>query len=181
MSIGDPMSSGDRMCARSTCERVGLRTTAKRCELCGFVTQPWNDDRSEQLRNPPDFLQTRARAFRRGMPVATSNDLPGWEITMYLGEVFGLVVRSRGAFPQLGAKLGAMFGGELGAMTDLLRETRQHAIARLVEDAEQRGADAVIAMRFDVTSMGDSAGWTEVCAYGTAVAATPIATSGSQP
>jgi uncharacterized protein YbjQ (UPF0145 family) len=115
------------------------------------------------------------------MPVATSNDLPGWEITMYLGEVFGLVVRSRGAFPQLGAKLGAMFGGELGAMTDLLRETRQHAIARLVDDAEQRGADAVIAMRFDVTSMGDSAGWTEVCAYGTAVAATPIATSGSQP
>jgi uncharacterized protein YbjQ (UPF0145 family) len=47
----------------------------------------------------------------------------------------------------------------------------------LVEDAEQRGADAVVAIRFDVTSMGDSAGWTEVCAYGTAVAATPVVAS----
>jgi len=113
------------------------------------------------------------------MPVATSNDLPGWQITMYLGEVFGLIVRSRGAFPQLGAKLGSKFGGELGTMTNLLRETRQQAIARLVEEAEDRGTDAVIAMRFDVTSMGDSAGWTEVCAYGTAVAATPIGATDS--
>jgi len=49
----------------------------------------------------------------------------------------------------------------------------------LVEEAEDRGTDAVIAMRFDVTSMGDSAGWTEVCAYGTAVAATPIGATDS--
>jgi uncharacterized protein YbjQ (UPF0145 family) len=65
-----------------------------------------------------------------------------------------------------------VFGGELKTMTNLLRETRQDAVGRLVDEAQARGADAVIAMRFDVTTMGDTAGWTEVCAYGTAVRAT---------
>ena len=108
------------------------------------------------------------------MPVSTSNDLPGWEISDYLGEVFGVVVRSRGAFPQIGANLRAIVGGELSTMTNLLRETRQEAIARLIHEAELRNADAVIAMRFDVTSMGGSVDWTEVCAYGTAVRASRI-------
>lgn len=165
------------MCARSTCDRVGQPTTTKRCQSCGFVTEPWNESRSEQLRNPPDFSRPLEHSFRRGMPVATSNELPGWQITMYLGEVFGLIVRSRGAFPQLGANVKSVFGGELGTMTNLLRGTRQQAILRLVDEAEHRGADAIIAMRFDVTSMGDTAGWTEVCAYGTAVAATQIVAS----
>jgi uncharacterized protein YbjQ (UPF0145 family) len=94
----------------------------------------------------------------------------------YVGEVFGLIVRSRGAFPQIGANLRSVFGGELGTMTNLLRDTRQEAVGRMVEEAEHRGADAVITMRFDVTTMGDTAGWTEVCVYGTAVAATKLAT-----
>ena len=114
------------------------------------------------------------RNLRSGMPVSTSNDLPGWEISDYLGEVFGVVVRSRGAFPQIGANLRAIVGGELSTMTNLLRETRQEAIARLIHEAELRNADAVIAMRFDVTSMGGSVDWTEVCAYGTAVRASRI-------
>jgi len=123
------MLPGDRMCARSTCERVGAPTTGRRCESCGFVTEPWNGERSEQLRNPPDFSKPRGWSITRGMPVPTSNDPPGWQITMYLGEVFGLVVRSRGAFPQLGAKLGSVLGGELGAMTDPLRQPAYHAPA----------------------------------------------------
>jgi uncharacterized protein YbjQ (UPF0145 family) len=110
--------------------------------------------------------------FREGIPVSTSNEVSGWEVTDHIGEVFGLVVRSRGAFPQFGANLKAVFGGELKTMTNLLRETRQDAVRRMVEEAEARGADAVIAMRFDVTTMGDTAGWTEICAYGTAVHAT---------
>ena len=114
------------------------------------------------------------RGFRTGIPVSTSNEVPGWEITDYIGEVFGVIVRSRGAFPQLGANLKSVFGGELGTMTSLLRDTRQQAILRLIEEAEHRAADAVIAMRFDVTTMGETAGWTEVCAYGTAVAATKL-------
>jgi uncharacterized protein YbjQ (UPF0145 family) len=97
--------------------------------------------------------------FRDGIPVSTSNEIPGWQVTEYIGEVFGLVVRSRGAFPQLGANLNAVFGGELKTMTTLLRETREDAVERLVDEAEARGADGVIAMRFDMTSMGDTAGW----------------------
>jgi uncharacterized protein YbjQ (UPF0145 family) len=113
--------------------------------------------------------------FRQGLPVSTSNDVPGWEVTDYVGEVFGLVVRTRGAFPVLGANLKAIIGGELKTMTNLLRDAREQAIRRLAEEAEARGADAVIAARFDVTSMGDTAGWTEICAYGTAVKATRLA------
>jgi uncharacterized protein YbjQ (UPF0145 family) len=113
--------------------------------------------------------------FRQGLPVSTSNDVPGWEITEYVGEVFGLIVRSRGAFPTFGANLKSVVGGELKTMTNLLRDTRKQAIERMVEEAEARGADAVIAMRFDVTSMGDTAGWTEICAYGTAVRARELA------
>jgi uncharacterized protein YbjQ (UPF0145 family) len=108
------------------------------------------------------------------MPVSTSNEIPGWEVTGYIGEIFGLVVRSRGAFPQIGANLKSVFGGELKTMTNLLRDTREQAISRLIEEAQKRGANAVIAMRFDVTSMGDTAGWTEVCAYGTAVKGHPL-------
>jgi uncharacterized protein YbjQ (UPF0145 family) len=163
-----------RMCSRSTCERVGLPTATKRCQLCGFVTEPWEEAKSARLQQEVQASGTIERTFRRGLPVSTSNEVPGWEITDYLGEVFGLIVQSRGAFPALGANLKAIVGGELATMTNLLRDTRQQAILRLVEEAEHRGADAVIAMRFDVTSMGDTAGWTEVCAYGTAVAARRI-------
>jgi uncharacterized protein YbjQ (UPF0145 family) len=87
-------------------------------------------------------------------------------------------VRSRGAFPQLGAQLKALGGGELKTMTNVLAQTRKDAIDRLVDEAQARGADAVIAMRFDVTSMGEGSGisgWTEVCAYGTAVRAKKLA------
>ena len=118
-------------------------------------------------------MLTRPR-FRDGMPVSTANEIPGWQVTGYIGEVFGLVVRARGAFPQFGANLKAVFGGELTTMTNLLRQTREDAVTRLVDEAQARGADAIIAMRFDVTSMGESTGWTEVCAYGTAVHATRL-------
>jgi hypothetical protein len=63
--------------------------------------------------------------FRVGMPVSTSNDVPGWQVTDYIGEVFGLVVRSRGAGAQIGANLKSVIGGELNTMTNLLRDTRK--------------------------------------------------------
>jgi len=165
------------MCARQECRQLGEPTTSRRCEVCGFVTVKYDEEGAARLRwqasaSPADYER---RNLRSGMPVSTSNDLPGWEVTDYLGEVFGVVVRSRGAFPQIGANLRAIVGGELGTMTNLLRDTRQQAIARLVHEAELRGADAVIAMRFDVTSMGGSVEWTEVCAYGTAVSASRVA------
>ena len=94
----------------------------------------------------------------------------------YLGEVFGVVVRSRGLFPRVGASLRAIPGGELATMTSLLREARQQAVERMEEDPDALGADAVVGMRFDVSTMGGGVvlhtdDWTEVCAYGTAVKA----------
>ena len=106
------------------------------------------------------------------MLVTTTNDLPGWEIQRVCGEVFGLTVRSRNAFSQMGAGLKSMFGGELQGMTKNLTLSRNEVMARMLEHARSKGANAVVAMRFDTSEMGDT--WTELCAYGTAVVAVPI-------
>jgi uncharacterized protein YbjQ (UPF0145 family) len=79
--------------------------------------------------------------YRERTPVTTSNDLPGYEITEHVGEVFGVVVRSRGAFPQIGPQLKAIVGGELRTMTNLLERSRAEAIERMVAHAAERGAD----------------------------------------
>jgi uncharacterized protein YbjQ (UPF0145 family) len=105
--------------------------------------------------------------WRIGMPVTTAPFIPGHEIAEYVGEVFGVIVRSRGALPALGAHLKSIVGGELGTMTNLLDSSRRDAVKRMVAEAEERGADAIISMRFDADSISD--GWTEICAYGTAV------------
>jgi uncharacterized protein YbjQ (UPF0145 family) len=101
------------------------------------------------------------------MIISTMNDLPGYEIQEVLGEVFGLTVRSRNVASQFGAGLKSLVGGELKGMTKMLAEGRQHATDRLVEEAEGKGADAIIAFRFDTSELGTT--WTEICAYGTAV------------
>ena len=106
------------------------------------------------------------------MLIVTTNDLPGWEIRRVCGEVFGLTVRSRNAFAQFGAGLKSMFGGELAGMTKNLAESRNEAMARLIAEARTRGGNAIVAMRFDTTELGDV--WTEICAYGTAVQAVPV-------
>ena len=101
------------------------------------------------------------------MLVSTMNDLPGFEVTEVIGEVFGLTVRSRNVGSQLGAGLKSLVGGELRGQTKMLVESRQQAQQRLEEEAESRGADAILAMRFDASEIGG--GWQEICAYGTAV------------
>ncbi len=103
------------------------------------------------------------------MIITTMNDLPGYEIKEVLGEVFGLTVRARNVGSQIGASLKSLVGGELKGMTKMLAEGRVHAQQRLIEEAEAKGADAVIAFRFDTSELG--ATWTEICAYGTAVRA----------
>jgi uncharacterized protein YbjQ (UPF0145 family) len=106
------------------------------------------------------------------MLVVTTNDLPGWEIQRVCGEVFGLTVRSRNAFSQMGAGLKSMFGGELQGMTKNLATSRNEVMTRMMEAARERGGNAVVAMRFDTSEMADT--WTELCAYGTAVVAVPV-------
>ena len=106
------------------------------------------------------------------MLVTTTNEIPGWQIQRVIGEVFGLTVRSRNAFSQMGAGLKSMFGGELQGMTKNLAESRNEVMNRMLEAARARGGNAVICMRFDTSDMADT--WTELCAYGTAVVAVPI-------
>ena len=103
------------------------------------------------------------------MLISTMNDLPGYEIDEVFGEVFGLTVRSRNLGSQIGAGLKSIIGGELGGMTKMLAQGRQEAIERLVAEAEAKGANAILAMRFDTSELGST--WTEICAYGTAVRA----------
>jgi uncharacterized protein YbjQ (UPF0145 family) len=112
------------------------------------------------------------------MMVVTTNDIPGWEIQRVCGEVFGLTVRSRNAFSQMGAGLKSMFGGELQGMTRNLSDSRNEVMGRMLEHARQKGGNAVIGMRFDTSEMGDV--WTELCAYGTAVVAIPVTDAAKQ-
>jgi uncharacterized protein YbjQ (UPF0145 family) len=106
------------------------------------------------------------------MLISTMNDLPGYTIDEVLGEVFGLTVRSRNVGSQIGASFKSLVGGELKGMTKMLAEGREHATERLIEEANQRGADAIVAFRFDTSELGST--WTEICAYGTAVKATKL-------
>jgi uncharacterized protein YbjQ (UPF0145 family) len=100
------------------------------------------------------------------MIVTTMNDIPGYVVNEIYGEVFGLTVRSRNVGSQFGASLKSLLGGELKGMTKALVDSRNEVMARMVAEAEAKGANAVIAMRFDTSEMGPN--WTEICAYGTA-------------
>jgi uncharacterized protein YbjQ (UPF0145 family) len=99
--------------------------------------------------------------------VVTTNDVPGYQITEVYGEVFGLIVRSRNLFSNIGASFRTVFGGEVRGYTRLLADSREHALQRLREAAASKGANAVVAMRFDSGDIGGV--MNEVAAYGTAV------------
>ena len=104
------------------------------------------------------------------MIVTTMNDIPGYEVDEVFGEVMGLTVRSRNIGSQIGAGLKSILGGELKGMTKALTDSRQQVMERMIEEADAKGANAIIAMRFDTSEMGSN--WTEICAYGTAVSVT---------
>lgn len=106
------------------------------------------------------------------MLVVTSNEIPGYEVKHVFGEVFGLTVRSRNAFANIGAGLKSLVGGELKGLTKALYESRNEVMGRMIAEAQARGANAIVAMRFDTSEMGDV--WTELCAYGTAVYVVPV-------
>ena len=110
-------------------------------------------------------------AARAGFPVTTALGLQGMTVERDLGVAFGLVVRSMGVVKSLGAGFKAMRQGEVTQYTELLEDSRRHAIDRMIENARLLGANAVIAMRFDSSEIGQQL--TEVVAYGTAVTARP--------
>ncbi|HVS58484.1 MAG TPA: heavy metal-binding domain-containing protein [Candidatus Saccharimonadales bacterium] len=99
--------------------------------------------------------------------VVTTNDLPGYEVKEVYGETFGIIVRSRNLFSNIGAGFRTVFGGEVKGYTKLLADSREHALQRLREAAAAKGANAVLMMRFDSGDIGNV--MNEVAAYGTAV------------
>lgn len=106
-----------------------------------------------------------------GFPVTTALELKGMTVERDLGVVFGLVVRSMGLAKNLGAGFKALRQGEVTQYTELLEDSRRHAVDRMIENARLAGANAVLAMRFDSSEMGQQL--TEIVAYGTAVLARP--------
>lgn len=101
------------------------------------------------------------------MLVTTMNDVPGRTVTQVIGEVTGLTVRARNVGAQLGAGLKSIVGGELKGLTKQLQQSRDEAVARMVEAATAMGANAILAMRYDSDEVGN--GYQEIVAYGTAV------------
>ena len=101
------------------------------------------------------------------MIVTTTNDVPGYRVTQHLGLVRGVTVRSRSVIGNLGASIQSIFGGNITIFTRLAEHARQEAYDLLVEHAEQMGAHAILAMRYDANEITD--GITEVLAYGSAV------------
>ena len=110
------------------------------------------------------------------MIVTTTEAIAGYRVTESLGQVFGVVVRSRGLAGNLVAGLCSLVGGEIKEYTALIEDTRRHAIDRLSINARLMGADAVVMMRFDSGSIGQT--MNEVVAYGTAVKITPLPVAG---
>ena len=99
--------------------------------------------------------------------VSTMNDVPGYKVVAVYGEVFGLICRARNVLSNMGAGLRTVFGGEVAGYTQLLSDSREQAIERLRLAALERGANAVLAMRFDCNEIGNV--MSEIAAYGTAV------------
>jgi uncharacterized protein YbjQ (UPF0145 family) len=99
--------------------------------------------------------------------VVTTLDLPGYRVVRSLGLVRGIIVRSRSIFGTIGASLQTLAGGNITLFTEMCEKTREDALELMLQHAAERGANAVIAMRYDANEVMQ--GVTEVLAYGTAV------------
>ena len=106
-----------------------------------------------------------------GMLITTAFDFPGYETVAVQGEIFGLTVRARNIGSGCAAGLRSIFGGEIPQFTKLLAQSRNEAMARMIEEARMRGSNAIVAMRFDSGAIGQ---WSEICAYGTGVWVKPL-------
>jgi uncharacterized protein YbjQ (UPF0145 family) len=106
------------------------------------------------------------------MLVVTTENVAGHRIRESKGQVFGVVVRSRGLGGNIMAGLRSLAGGEIVEYTQMLEEARRHAIDRMVKNAQLMQANAIVMMRFDSSELGQT--MSEVVAYGTAVIIDPV-------
>src|SRR5438876_479736 len=105
------------------------------------------------------------------MIVVTTEGITHFRIVETKGQVFGVVVRSRGLGGNIMAGLRSLGGGEITEYTQLLEEARRHAIDRMVQNATTMGANAIVRMQFDSSEIGQT--MSEIVAYGTAVVIEP--------
>ena len=105
------------------------------------------------------------------LPMITALELPGMRVRENLGVCYGLVVRSMGIVGGVTSSIRALRRGEVPEYTQLLEDSRRHAIDRMVENGRLMGAEAIIAVRFDSSEIGQQ--FTEIVAYGTAVRVRP--------
>src|SRR3982751_3925675 len=105
------------------------------------------------------------------MLVVTTENVSGYRVKEVKGQVFGVVVRSRGLGGNIMAGLRSLAGGEITEYTQLLEEARRHAIDRMVANAAAMGANAIVMMRFDSAEIGQT--MSEIVAYGTAAIVEP--------
>jgi uncharacterized protein YbjQ (UPF0145 family) len=114
---------------------------------------------------------TEASAQERSMLVVTSENVAGYRVKETKGQVFGVVVRSRGLGGNIMAGLRSIVGGEITEYTQLLEEARRHAVDRMVRNAKLMQANGIVMMRFDSSEIGQT--MSEIVAYGTAVILEP--------
>ena len=106
------------------------------------------------------------------MIIATTESIAGHRVVNTLGQVFGVVVRSRGIGGNIMAGLRSIVGGEIHEYTQMLEEARRHATDRMVENATAMGANAILVLRFDSSEIGET--MSEIVAYGTAAVIEPV-------
>ncbi len=106
------------------------------------------------------------------MIVVTTENIANHHVRETLGQVFGVVVRSRGLGGNFMAGLRSIVGGEIVEYTRMLEEARRHAVDRMVENARLMGANGIVMLRFDSSEIGQT--MSEVVAYGTAVVLDPV-------
>jgi uncharacterized protein YbjQ (UPF0145 family) len=154
------------ICGVSSC-----RTTKGRQADVGLLTQPAAPARLAPALRPAGYtLAPPAGSAMRGveaMLVVTTENVPGHRVKDVKGQVFGVVVRSRGLGGNIMAGLRSLAGGEITEYTQLLEEARRHAVDRMVKNATLMQANAIVMMRFDSAEIGQT--MSEIVAYGTAV------------
>lgn len=105
------------------------------------------------------------------MIIVTTETIARYRIVETRGQVFGVVVRSRGLGGNIMAGLRSLAGGEIKEYTELLEDARRHAIDRMVQNATAMSANAIVRMQFDSSEVGST--MSEIVAYGTAVVIEP--------
>lgn len=122
--------------------------------------------KSRIIRQKIDSILRNEVAIMKEILITTTEHIPGHNYEI-IGEVFGVTTQSRNAISDIGAGLKSIVGGGIKGYSKMIENSREQAIQRLREEADEKGADAIVMMRFDSGSIGTD--MQSVVAYGTAV------------